>query len=423
MLGDKIRAARKEKGMLQKDLAGDDISRAYVSALETGRVNPSAEKLLILSERLGKPIAYFLSDLGKQAEPMLTALLKQSETDISRGRIEKAESILHGCEALVNACGSPRLEGLYHEEAALLMSKRGQILQSVRCSLVAAQNYLQSGLRLDAWYCRYMAAYSLQLGGHLNDAIDIGQSALQVVRGQPGFTKQERRTAQLLGAAYLAQGKTEVAQRYFDLALGEGESHDEVSIYALLGSAACASMQENWSAMLQLSRKAEFIASNRRMVDLVVESMIAAMCSLLQLGRISEARQVLYESLQTEGMSEPLKRKVCREFLLIMSDRGEAEDTMREEERLKNLLEEASPSDESWELLKDLWAMEKCRLCRSPSDAKNTVERHASALAARGRRKDAAEVMVFGARLLERQGKFDDAFQLMNAAFDLAGRN
>lgn len=61
-LGQRILAARLEKGLSQRQLAGEEITRNMLSALEHDGANPSVATLRYLSEKLGKPVSYFLGE-------------------------------------------------------------------------------------------------------------------------------------------------------------------------------------------------------------------------------------------------------------------------------------------------------------------------------------------------------------------------
>ena len=61
-IGEKIRELRIKKGMTQRELAGDKITRNMLSLIESGNASPSIQTLLYLSERLETSIAYFFSE-------------------------------------------------------------------------------------------------------------------------------------------------------------------------------------------------------------------------------------------------------------------------------------------------------------------------------------------------------------------------
>lgn len=61
-LGDKVKQARKEKGLTQSELVDNVISRSMLSHIENGNANPSMSTLEYIAKKLDKPISYFLSD-------------------------------------------------------------------------------------------------------------------------------------------------------------------------------------------------------------------------------------------------------------------------------------------------------------------------------------------------------------------------
>ena len=61
-LGDRLRKARTEAGLSQSQLGAPHFTRAYISALELGKIRPAMTSLEFLAGRLGKPSSYFLED-------------------------------------------------------------------------------------------------------------------------------------------------------------------------------------------------------------------------------------------------------------------------------------------------------------------------------------------------------------------------
>ncbi len=66
-LGEKLRQARLEAGLSQRQLCGDQITRNMLSQIENGAANPSMATLQYLSQKLGKPVGYFLEDSAADA--------------------------------------------------------------------------------------------------------------------------------------------------------------------------------------------------------------------------------------------------------------------------------------------------------------------------------------------------------------------
>jgi len=67
-LGERVRAARRELGMSQAQLAGEELTKGFISQIESGLVRPSVRSLQIIATRLGRPLDYFVGD-----EPLAAA--------------------------------------------------------------------------------------------------------------------------------------------------------------------------------------------------------------------------------------------------------------------------------------------------------------------------------------------------------------
>ncbi len=61
-LGERVRAARHQLGLSQAQLAGDELTKGFISQLESGLVRPSIRSLQVIAGRLGKPLDYFIGD-------------------------------------------------------------------------------------------------------------------------------------------------------------------------------------------------------------------------------------------------------------------------------------------------------------------------------------------------------------------------
>ena len=61
-LGEKLRQARLEAGLSQRQLCGEEITRNMLSLIENGSAKPSMKTLQYLASRLGKTVSYFLEE-------------------------------------------------------------------------------------------------------------------------------------------------------------------------------------------------------------------------------------------------------------------------------------------------------------------------------------------------------------------------
>jgi transcriptional regulator with XRE-family HTH domain len=114
-LAERLRAARLAANKTQQELAGDRYSKAYISAIECGKMTPSVQALGLLAERLGLPASYFLgegeADLGalapgnaaaglrprnaqQQREEEILLALAEAEGWLRQGQPDKALPLL-----------------------------------------------------------------------------------------------------------------------------------------------------------------------------------------------------------------------------------------------------------------------------------------------------------------------------------------
>lgn len=94
-LGEKIRAARLEAGLSQRQLCGDTVTRNMLSQIENGSARPSMTTLQIFAARLGKPISWFLEeDVVSSTEADAMEQVRRLYAD---GDIQGAMDALDGC--------------------------------------------------------------------------------------------------------------------------------------------------------------------------------------------------------------------------------------------------------------------------------------------------------------------------------------
>lgn len=61
-IGEKIRLARTEAGLSQRQLCGDKVTRNMLSLIENGAARPSMDTLSYFAAQLGKPVSFFLDE-------------------------------------------------------------------------------------------------------------------------------------------------------------------------------------------------------------------------------------------------------------------------------------------------------------------------------------------------------------------------
>jgi tetratricopeptide (TPR) repeat protein len=93
LLGARIRKARLAAGLSLAAVARTDFSRAYLNQIELGRARPSTRILQLISERLHRPIEYFLQD-PQNSTLAVELLLTEAGTRLRRGDAARVQTML-----------------------------------------------------------------------------------------------------------------------------------------------------------------------------------------------------------------------------------------------------------------------------------------------------------------------------------------
>ena len=96
-LGEKLRQARLEAGLSQRQLCGDTITRNMLSLIENGSAKPSMDTLMQLAARLEKPVSYFLEE-DARTSPNHT-VMEMVRCRFDTGDYAAAEAALAGYRA------------------------------------------------------------------------------------------------------------------------------------------------------------------------------------------------------------------------------------------------------------------------------------------------------------------------------------
>lgn len=108
-LGQRLKAARLEAGLSQRQLCGGEITRNMLSQIENGTARPSMDTLRYLAARLEKPVSFFLEE---------SAAVSQNQPVMDRARKRYAAGDPAGALEALSAYRSP--DPLFDHERGLL---------------------------------------------------------------------------------------------------------------------------------------------------------------------------------------------------------------------------------------------------------------------------------------------------------------
>lgn len=108
-IGQKLRQARMEMGLSQRQLCGDVITRNMLSQIENGSARPSMDTLLYLAQQLNRPVSYFLEETVTASGN--APCMEKARQAYREGRLADAEEILKTYQGP---------DGLFDDECGLL---------------------------------------------------------------------------------------------------------------------------------------------------------------------------------------------------------------------------------------------------------------------------------------------------------------
>jgi tetratricopeptide (TPR) repeat protein len=217
-LGERVKAARVEAGLSQAQLGAPHFTRAYVSAVELGKIRPAVKSLEFLAGRLGKPLSFFLEDRaeerrrrerefevlrakeliargqGREARDLLEPLLQQELSSLDAAHLRRLLGL---------ACHTARegADAVAHLTASVeILERVGSVRELRRARRDLAAALLEAGAA-----DRALAIYRQLLESTEADSPRDPLFRMQVLRG--------------LGATYSMLGDSPAAIAYYEQAL------------------------------------------------------------------------------------------------------------------------------------------------------------------------------------------------------------
>ena len=212
-LGERLKQARLEQGLSQRQLCNGIVTRNMLSLLESGSAKPSMDTLTALAARLGKPVGWFLEEqVGSQNQ----SSLENAREHYARGEFE----------ACLGCLEDWKTDGVHEQEKGLL-----EILALMGLARAVAEEKPRYALALLDRAAECQTMYNIpalqrelaltryevsgQVGSLLRDDRELhlrGQQALEAGDYEKSVTvlmaaEETPRQQLLLGQALLAMGE------------------------------------------------------------------------------------------------------------------------------------------------------------------------------------------------------------------------
>jgi HTH-type transcriptional regulator, quorum sensing regulator NprR len=113
-LGKRIRERRKELGFTQQQLGGKELTKGFISLVEKDRARPSVETLVLLAERLQRPVSYFLDQGNPMSVKAAQAALSVAWVAVKQGDYTRAAEAFQEALNLAKGHRSQDIEAESH---------------------------------------------------------------------------------------------------------------------------------------------------------------------------------------------------------------------------------------------------------------------------------------------------------------------
>lgn len=347
-LGERIRGRRKELGLTQSQLGGDKLTKGFISLVEKGRAKPSIETLVLLAQRLQKPVGYFLEEGTPLSKKALAVLAASAWTALKRGEFTLA------AETFSEALATATQQHDEHAEAECSVGL-GSAMAGLR-QFDLARQHVQRGKELAAAARdpRHLALTSQVLG-----LIEYYQRNLAAARehflegyrliqsyGEPDLSLAGSLLLNL-GNTYQEIGDSAEATRWFREALTALEPTQDLyrigMVHVQLG-AAHRDRGEHEIALSHLER-AEHIFELLEDTRLLAQARTSIGIMLLEHGKVDEAMEHLQHSLRIKERigDDPGRARALTELARALTAKRaytEAEAALAEADRLAKKLQD-----------------------------------------------------------------------------------
>ena len=237
-LGERIRRERQRLGLTQAELAGEEMTKSFISQVEADLTRPSLRNLQLLARRLNRPVSYFLDepDVDPPAPPLQGVHVLQQARALAR---EGATAL--ALETLDQALVEPA--GLDPVSRARILSLRADLVASSGPADQAAQAFQQA---VDAWRAvedereeasilLAWARYELSRNGPGDRVVRLLERALDRLGDRPRDPWLQASLQAELGLVYARRGSEAEAIEHLQAAL---LAMDDLTDFARYGEVA-----------------------------------------------------------------------------------------------------------------------------------------------------------------------------------------
>ena len=229
-LGERVRTARHEAGLSQAQLAGDELTKGFISQIESGLVRPSIRSLQHIAAKLGRPLDYFVGDEPLAATKRATfhRLAAEAAAERLEWPVAEAESVA-GLAASTDVAERATFLRLL-ASAALYQGRREDAFDRVTEGLALVDIAKQP---LDVARLLYVRGLAYGDAGQLVASTEAFESVRDIIERYEILDPRLRaRVAVALGTTYRRLGRTTKAIASYESALATASRANELKLAA-----------------------------------------------------------------------------------------------------------------------------------------------------------------------------------------------
>src|SRR5438132_459980 len=229
-LGERVRSARRDAGLSQAQLAGDELTKGFISQIESGLVRPSIRSLQHIASKLGRSLDYFIADEPLAATKRVTFHRLAAEAAVERldWSVAQAEST-----AGLSVATEPTERAAFLRllaSAALNQGRREEAFDRVTEGLALLDVAKQP---LDVARLLYVRGLAYGDAGQLVASTEAFETVRDIVERYEILDPRLRaRVAVALGTTYRRLGRTTKAIASYETALATASRANELKLAA-----------------------------------------------------------------------------------------------------------------------------------------------------------------------------------------------
>lgn len=331
ILGERVRAARRERGMSQSQLAGEELTKGFISQVESGLVRPSVRSLQIIATRLGKSLDYFLGDTPLAVEKRLAFHRLAAEAAAERrewGHVRESVDAALECApgkreraALLRLLAHVEFGEGKHEAAFDRVSEALSLIDADADAAEVARLLHVRGIAYGALNQPLAAAETLE---HARDTME---------RHEVNDPRLRARILVALGTAYRRLNRTAKAMQTFTSALELASGVEELRLAALGYVGVAVSLYDAGELDASLANYRRALDLFERVSDRAFElSVLHSLASIhLERGAVADARDLAERCLALAQGAGDVTAAATAEIVLarVALARKEPEEALR----------------------------------------------------------------------------------------------